>query len=311
VPDVPAAPVVAAATAAATPDVSAAAPPPAAEPAPPVATLSYSSLQEYHRCGYRFYAERVLGLPPVPEPAPRAGEAVAGPRSAADRGVLLHALLERLDFRRPAVPTADAVRAAAARMGLWPAPGPAEADDLAALVRRFAGSELCARLARATSTRREERFAFPVGRSRAAPLVVGAIDVLARESNPPHPERVLVVDYKSDRLAGATPAQVAEDEYSTQRIVYALAALRAGAGAVEVVHCFIEQPEAPAGLMFARADRDDLERALADLSRGVLRREFPVTPTPHRQVCAGCPAEGGLCSWPLEMTRRESADRLF
>jgi ATP-dependent exoDNAse (exonuclease V) beta subunit len=28
-----------------------------------VSTLSYSSLQEYDRCGYRFYAERVLGLP--------------------------------------------------------------------------------------------------------------------------------------------------------------------------------------------------------------------------------------------------------
>ena len=32
-------------------------------PAPPVSTLSYSSLGEYARCGYRFYAERVLGLP--------------------------------------------------------------------------------------------------------------------------------------------------------------------------------------------------------------------------------------------------------
>ena len=32
-------------------------------------TLSYSSLAEYGRCAYRFYAERVLGLPPVAEPA--------------------------------------------------------------------------------------------------------------------------------------------------------------------------------------------------------------------------------------------------
>ncbi|HWE10799.1 MAG TPA: UvrD-helicase domain-containing protein [Solirubrobacteraceae bacterium] len=283
------------------------APPAAADCTPPVPTLSYSSLQEYHRCGYRFYAERVLGLPPVAEPGPRAGEDITGPRSAADRGVLLHALLERLDFRRPVVPSAEAVRAAATRMGLWPPPGPAEADELAALVRGFAESELCARLARATSTRREERFAFSVGGDPGAPLVIGAIDVLVRERH----ERVLIVDYKSDRLDGAAPEQVAGEQYATQRLVYALAALRAGAGAVEVIHCFIEQPEAPAGLMFARADRDDLERALADLSRGVLRREFPVTPTPHRHVCAGCPAEGGLCSWPLEMTRRESPDRLF
>ncbi len=291
--------------------------PPAPEPAPPtatptaapVATLSYSSLHEYQRCGYRFYAERVLGLPPVPEPGAGPGRAVAGPRSAADRGVLIHALLERLDFRRPAPPTADAVRAAADRSGLRPPPGPAEADELAALVRRFADSDLCARLARAGSVRREERFAFPVGGDMdpPTPLVVGVIDVLARESQ----GRVLIVDYKSDRLEDAAPEQVAGEQYATQRLVYALAALRAGAAAVEVVHCFIEQPEAPAAVTFGREERGDLERALADLSGGVLRREFAVTPAPHRRVCAGCPAEGGLCSWPLEQTRRESPDQLF
>src|SRR6185312_8900010 len=30
----------------------------------PVGHLSYSSLADYERCGYRFYAERVLGLAP-------------------------------------------------------------------------------------------------------------------------------------------------------------------------------------------------------------------------------------------------------
>jgi ATP-dependent helicase/nuclease subunit A len=174
-------------------------------------------------------------------------------------------------------------------------------------VRRFAESDLCARLARATSTRREERFAFPVGPRPADPLVVGAIDVLAREPG----ERVLIVDYKSDRLDGVAPAEVTAEEYATQRLVYALAALRAGARTVEVAHCFIERPEAPAIATFERDERPGLERALAELSAGVLRREFPVTPTPHRRICAGCPAEGGLCSWPAEMTRRESPDRLF
>jgi hypothetical protein len=43
----------------------------------------------------------------------------------------------------------------------------------------------------------------------------------------------------------------------------------------------------------------------------VLDRRFTVTDAPQRSVCEGCPAEGGLCSWPLEMTRREAADRLF
>ncbi len=223
---------------------------PQAGPGSPVGALSYSSLGEYARCGYRFYAERVLGLPPVPEPRGVA-EAAEGPRSAADRGVLLHALLEGLDFRRPAVPGAEVVSAAAAQAGLDPPPGPAEADELAALVRRFADSELCARLGRATHTRREERFAFPLGSDPSQPLVVGAIDVLARELS----GRMLVVDYKSDRLDGADPAAIVARQYATQRLVYALAALHAGAEAVEIAHCFLERPDQPVSVTFdARAD---------------------------------------------------------
>jgi ATP-dependent exoDNAse (exonuclease V) beta subunit len=151
--------------------------------APPVATLSYSSLGEYARCGYRFYAERVLGLPPGAEARGTARELRPGVRSAADRGVLLHALLERLDFRRPVVPPADAIVSAAARAGLAPPPGPEECDELIALVRRFAATELCARLGRATEARREERFAFGLA---GGVLVVGALDVLAREPGADH-----------------------------------------------------------------------------------------------------------------------------
>ena len=82
----------------------------------------------YKACGYRFYAERVLGLPRLdraelgPPPAPRAdaveeatgqwalapGEepspAVPSGLSALDRGSVVHELLERTDFREPAVP---------------------------------------------------------------------------------------------------------------------------------------------------------------------------------------------------------------
>ena len=278
--------------------------PPAARAA--VGALSYSSLGEYAKCGYRFYVERVLGLPAVPEPR-RAPELDEGPRSAADRGVLLHALLEGLDFRRPAIPGAAAVSAAAAQAGLEPVPGPAEADELAALVRRFADSELCARLGRATQTRREERFAFPLSADPRDPLVVGAIDVLAREPS----GQMLVVDYKSDRLDGAEPSAVVARQYATQRLVYALAALHAGAEGVEIAYCFLERPDDPVSVTFERAEMADLQARLAALADGVLQQRFEVAPAPYRGLCAGCPAQGGLCSWPLEMTRRESPDTLF
>jgi hypothetical protein len=99
--------------------------------------------------------------------------------------------------------------------------------------------------------------------------------------------------------------------YGTQRLIYALAVLRAGADKVEVEHLFLERPEEPLSVTFTRADTPRLEAELAERCSAILRRRFAVTDTPHRAVCEGCPAEGGLCSWPLELTRREAPDRLF
>ncbi len=265
---------------------------------PPVSRLSYSSLGEYARCGYRFYAQRVLGLPPLPEPpAPRPStlESLSG----IDRGILIHALLEKLDFRRPLAPTAaEIIRSAECP------PSTAEAEQIAALIRLFIDSDMCKRLAAATDVRREERFEFLLDDEV---LVGGALDVLAREGG----GGMLVVDYKSDRLDGADPREVVQGHYATQRLVYALAALRAGAARVEVAHLFLEAPRDPVTASFAASDAPALERELAELAAGVLARRFIVAEEPQRGLCSGCPAEGGLCSWPLAMTRREAPDRLF
>jgi len=192
------------------------------------------------------------------------------------------------------------------RAGLDPPPGPEELDGLAAVVRRFASSDLCARLGAASGVRREQRFAFALDERPGAPMIVGALDVLARE-----PARMLVVDYKTDRLGGTTPAQVVARGYEGQQLIYALAALHAGAAEVEVVHCFLEAPDEPVSASFTAEERDRLAARLGALAAGVLARRFPVAPDPHRRLCGGCPAEGGLCSWPLELTRRDSADTLF
>ena len=74
-------------------------------PAPralPVSRLSYSGLEAYRRCGYRFYLERALRLAAVPPPAASIeSPTVEAEMSALLRGSLVHGLLERLDFRRP------------------------------------------------------------------------------------------------------------------------------------------------------------------------------------------------------------------
>jgi ATP-dependent helicase/nuclease subunit A len=294
--------------------------PPASAPASALDTLSYSALAEYDRCAYRFYAERVLGLPgrEADDDVMSVVGASAVAIDPADRhrgrrrGILAHALLERLSFRRPVVASTDVVGAAAVRAGLTPLPGPAELDGLAALVRRFAGSPLCARLGDCTEVRREQRFAFPLDNDPRHPLVVGALDVLAREVGSEPPERALVVDYKTDRLPrGVDPAAIVARDYAGQQLVYAVAALHAGAAAVEVIHCFLEAPESPVSAHFTRAELPQLRERLRTRAAGVLARRFPVAPDPHRRLCAGCPAQGGLCSWPIDLTRRESADTLF
>ncbi len=285
--------------------------PPPPPPAPAVAALSYTSLAEYQRCGYRFYAERVLRLPALAGPAGGNDDRPTG-LSALDRGTLVHALLERLDFRRPIVATGEAVAVAAAGLGFTVAPGGPDAAQIIELVDRFASGELCRRLGRATGVRREEGFRFLLARDLvpahpSGVLIGGVFDVIAREPG----GRTLVVDYKTDRLDGADPQELADRAYGTQRLVYALAALRAGAAVVEVVHTFLELPQRPAVAIFTREQAPALEARLTALAQGVLDRRFTVTDAPHRGVCEGCPAEGGLCSWPLEMTRREAADRLF
>ena len=185
-----------------------------------------------------------------------------------------------------------------------PVPGAEEASEIDALTAGFAASELAARLGRASDVRREERFAFLLA---GGVLMTGALDVLARES----PGRMLVVDYKSDRLQGAAPETALSGSYATQRLVYALAAIRAGAAEVEVAHVFLEAPGDPVVARFQAAEAETMERELNELTSGVAERRFEVTEIPQRSICTGCPAEGGLCSWPLEMTRRESVEQLF
>ena len=100
---------------------------------------------------------------------------------------------------------------------------------------------------------------------------------------------MLIVDYKSDRLDGAEPEAVVEAGYATQRIVYALAALREGAPAVEVAYCFLERPEVAVGARFEPRDIPALAERLTRLAEGVLEGRHPVAAEPHRGLCGDCP----------------------
>jgi ATP-dependent helicase/nuclease subunit A len=278
-------------------------PPPEPPPAPerprplPVATLSYSSLEDYARCPYRFYLQRSLRLPAVEAPPEVREDHEEFPGLL--RGSLTHLVLEELDFGRPRVPEPGEIVALARELGADVTA--AHAAEVVTLVDDFTRTGLCRRLAAAPEVKREAAFAFPLTAPGGEVLVNGVVDVIAREG-----ERALVVDYKSDRLdEDDDPVARAEHDYRTQRLVYALAALRDGAAEVEVVHCFLERPDDPVAVTFTAAQAPTLEAELTGLAAGVLASEFPVSPTPNRWLCGTCPGRQALCSWEPEMTLRD------
>ena len=197
------------------------------------------------RCSYRFYLQRVLGLPDEAPP----GSGREGALPALVRGELAHAALERLDLASPEVPSPGELAALAAERGT--ALSAADAARVGELVGAFATSELRARVGEAGEVRREAAFGFTLAVGDAEVLVTGALDLLARDG-----DEVLIVDYKTDRVPrDADLGALVERDYGVQRLVYALAALRGGAAAVEVVHCFLERASEPVSARFGRRRR--------------------------------------------------------
>jgi ATP-dependent exoDNAse (exonuclease V) beta subunit len=215
------------------------------------------------------------------------------------RGSIVHTLLEDLDFARPAPPDADAVLELGAEYDLELTE--AEVADIQGLVAAFAASPLCERLATASRPRREAPFSFALEPGGGGPLVTGFVDVLARTPD----GGALIVDYKTDRLEGSPPVELVERDYATQRSVYALAALSDGAPTAEVAYCFLETPGEPVSQTFTQRDAPALAERILHLAKGVLQAEYPVTDTPHRDLCGDCPGRPALCSYDESMTLRD------
>ncbi|HZC29219.1 MAG TPA: PD-(D/E)XK nuclease family protein, partial [Gaiellaceae bacterium] len=258
---------------------------PPLEPVPPpplhrVRRLSYSALALYESCSYRYYAERVAGM----RPADAAGS-VPGREglAATEIGDSVHVLLEHLDLRDPRAPAEDDV--AATVRARYPAATDADVGRIHELVRAFCGSELARRLSRLEGAAPERPFAF----EHDGVLLHGRLDVLHQADG-----RALVVDYKTNALEERTPEEVAEAGYRVQRLVYALACLRAGTAEVEVVYQFLERPDEVVSTTFTRDEAPSLE---AELSAAIARiQEGVFVPTPSEFICSGCPVLDVVCA---------------
>ncbi|HEX2358811.1 MAG TPA: UvrD-helicase domain-containing protein [Solirubrobacterales bacterium] len=280
------------------------APPPLGRPPVPPALaggLSYSALSGFERCGYRFYAERVLGISGPEEiavaPAAGSGDEEGVPADARHRygpGVAVHALLEWSARNRWRDPGAERAAAALREQGLVP---DGLAERVAELVSAWLDAPLRADLDGAVLGA-EVPFVLAIGGS----LVRGSIDLVARRPD----GSVCVVDYKTDRLDGREPASAAT-RYGVQRDLYALAA-SAGGIPVQTAYVFLERPGDPVLETFAEdelaAARSRTEAVLERLSAG----RFDVTDRPHRALCHDCPARARLCSHGTEAQMRDEPE---
>ena len=249
-------------------------------PVPPlhrVRRLSYSALALFERCSYRYYAERVAGLREERGVGPGGTPGL----KATEVGDAVHRLLELVDLANPAPVEVEIVRS------WYPNITDEELARVAAFVDAYCGSELATHIATLDGAQPERPFAF----EHDGVLLHGRLDVLWRAGS-----RALVLDYKTNSLAEASPEEIVQADYRLQRLVYALACFRAGADEVEVVYHFLERPDAVVTTPFLRDELPALEAELSAAIERINVGEF--TPSPSEFNCSGCPALELVCAGP-------------
>ncbi|MBA2474600.1 MAG: UvrD-helicase domain-containing protein [Actinobacteria bacterium] len=256
--------------------------PVAAPPLHRVRRLSYSALALFERCSYRYYAERVVGMPPADASGRRSGDSGL---AATEIGDAVHAVLETIDLRSPVAPASDAL--AASVRARYPAASAEELERIGRFVSAYVSSELAARIAGLPGAVAERPFTF----EHDGVLLHGRIDVLHRAG-----DHALVLDYKTNTLAEYSPSELVESDYRLQRLVYALACFRAGARSVEVIYHFLERSDAVVSTRFSSDDRPALEAELSAAIAEIQAGRF--SPTPGELACAGCPALDLVCAGP-------------
>src|SRR5262249_28444759 len=140
-----------------------------------VRRLSYSAIALFERCSYRYFAERVLGLPPrQPLPQDTRGE---GGLAATEIGDAVHRLLELGPLAEPAV----RARAELDRLvRTWYASvSEEELDRIDALVDAYCDSMLAKRIVELRGAQPERPFAF----EHDGVVIRGRLDVLWREGD--------------------------------------------------------------------------------------------------------------------------------
>ncbi len=230
--------------------------------------LSYSALEQFEACAYRFHAQRLLGLP-----AEQAGGSAAV-------GKAVHAAIE----------IGEEIDAGLLLVEAEPSATLAEQQEARDGLGRWLVSPLRARFAELADVRHEQPFLLRLGSATAT----GFFDLSAVAG-----ERLVIGDVKVARLKGKTPEQRRDDGYLIQESMYALAGLEAGHAEVEVGYQWLGDDEAATAMatrVFTQADRARLRDELEGLAERAVRGPWRPTPPPYG--CGDCPALNVLCAGP-------------
>jgi ATP-dependent helicase/nuclease subunit A len=260
--------------------------------------LSYSALSSFESCGYRFYVERVLGVgEPEATVTTEGSEGAPAPevRRRFGPGVAVHGLLEWSARNRWREPGAERAAAALREQGLEA--GAEQVEAALGLSRAFLESPLRTEIGEARVSA-EVPFVLAIGGT----LIRGSIDLLVERED----GSVLVVDYKTDRLEGRDPDQIAR-RYFVQRNLYALAAAARGTP-VETAYVFLQAPDAPVRSHFGNEELDAARAQVEELLERLRSGAFEVTEHPHRALCFDCPARERLCSHETSAQMRDEPD---
>jgi ATP-dependent exoDNAse (exonuclease V) beta subunit len=179
------------------------------------------------------------------------------------RGRAVHALLEWSRANGWQMPPPELVERVTGSAEVGAEGGLDEATLLEPLRGWLGSAFFTERIRDATSSRAEVPLLIEV----AGTVLRGSIDLLVEAAGRPP----LIVDYKTDRVDGASPADLAAG-YEIQQSIYALAVAKArGAEEVELAYVFLERPDEPVVSIWDAenidAARDRLERAIAEIER--------------------------------------------
>ncbi len=221
------------------------------------------------------------------------------PIAANELGSAVHVVLERVSPQIDAAGLRDAVEAATVGAA-WSA-HPDARDEVRSLVEQTLRAPVLAELWADGKPSREVSFTLAVG--DAGLMITGDLDAWRVNAS----GEALVVDYKTDHVSpGEDLTARTADDYGLQQRIYALAALRAGARSVRVVHLYVRAAEGTVEATWDASQAPALEAELAAAAAAVDRGDAvpQVTVAPQRFTCDRCPVGGTLCGWPVELTKR-------